>query len=187
MIVSLACLVALVGDSWQDTTRAIAKALGKVEQGEQLITDTQNRIAAARDANAGLGGGTFSFLVGPTDTGVYAVNSADDVSARFLTELGLTLSPATAGLPTSSIPGRAQLSYEEIGRTDADVVVATGSAAALGTLTAQPGFAALPAVTAGRYVALSPTEAQAIAFPSPLSLDWAVAQVVPRIAEAARR
>ncbi|WP_433507163.1 hypothetical protein ACQP04_12225 [Pseudonocardia halophobica] len=51
----------------------------------------------------------MSFLVGPTDTGVHAVNSADDVSARFLTELGLTLSPATAGLPTSSIPGRAQV------------------------------------------------------------------------------
>ncbi|WP_156067110.1 iron-siderophore ABC transporter substrate-binding protein [Pseudonocardia halophobica] len=174
-------------DSWQDTTRAIAAALGKVDEGEQLITDTQNRIAEARDGNAALGGRTFSFLVGPTDTGVYAVNSADDVSARFLTELGLTLSPATAGLPTSSIPGRAQLSYEEIGRTDADLVVATGSAAALGTLTAQPGFAALSAATAGRYVALSPTEAQAIAFPSPLSLDWAVARVVPRLAEAAGR
>lgn len=159
-------------DSWQDTTRAVARALGKVDEGEALIADTEARVAGAGGLT-----GTFSFLVSPSEAGVYAVNSPDDVSARFLGSLGLTLAPESAALPTGSIPGRAQISYEEIGRTNADLIVATGTPAALQTLQAQPGFAALT----GRFVPLSPTEAQSLAFPSPSSLDWAVENVVPRL------
>ncbi|WP_433507162.1 hypothetical protein ACQP04_12220 [Pseudonocardia halophobica] len=34
----------------RNATRAIATALGKVDEGEKLITDTQNRIVEARTA-----------------------------------------------------------------------------------------------------------------------------------------
>jgi iron complex transport system substrate-binding protein len=45
----------------------------------------------------------------------------------------------------------------------------------------------LPAVGRGAFVPLSPTQAQSIAFPSPLSLDWALNEIVPQLGDAARK
>lgn len=59
-------------------------------------------------------------------------------------------------------------------------MIATGQPAALDEFRAQPGVASLPAVQRGDYVPLAPTEAQSIAFPSPLSLAWTVDTIVPK-------
>ncbi|KIQ17622.1 hypothetical protein RU01_09700 [Rhodococcus sp. MEB064] len=83
-------------------------------------------------------------------------------------------------LPTSSIPGRAQITYEDLSNNDADLVIATGQPAALDEFRALPGISALAAVQRGDYVPLAPTDAQSIAFPSPSSLTWAVQNIVPR-------
>ncbi|RZT84453.1 iron complex transport system substrate-binding protein [Pseudonocardia sediminis] len=171
-------------DSWQDTTRSVATALGKQTEGDRLIADTEARIARAGTDNPQIRGKSVTFLVAPQAEAVYAVNSTTDVSARFLTGLGLTLNPALNGLPDSTIPGRTLLSYERIGSADADVVLVTGPASSIALIKGVEGYTALPAVREGRSVDLDPTAAQAIAFPSPISLQWAAEEVVPRIARA---
>ncbi|OZC51585.1 hypothetical protein CH286_05145 [Rhodococcus sp. WWJCD1] len=167
-------------ETWQDATRTIAAALGRSDDGERVIADTDSTISAAAEANPDLSGKTFTFFVGPTNGSVYVVNSTDDAGAQFLDSLGMRPTDYATGLPTSSIPGRAQITYENLADNDADLVIATGQPADLDAFRALPGIASLSAVARGDYVPLSPTEAQSIAFPSPLSLQWATGNIVPK-------
>ncbi|KAA9158720.1 iron-siderophore ABC transporter substrate-binding protein [Amycolatopsis acidicola] len=171
-------------DSWETSTRNIAKALGKSDQAEQIITKTNADIAAAKTAHPELAGKTYNFLVTPQASGVYAVNSTQDVSARFLDQLGMTLSSQVQSMPTSSIPGRTLVSWENVAQLDANVLFATGSPSSLKVATSNTGFNNLPVVERGAYLPLEPALAQAIAFPSSVSLEWALGQLVPKISEA---
>lgn len=167
-------------ETWQDATAKIAAALGRTADGERVIAETDSTISAVAQANPDLSGKTFTFFVGPTNGSVYVVNSTEDAGAQFLDSLGMRPTDYATGLPTSSIPGRAQITYEYLADNDADLVIATGQPADLDAFRALPGIASLSAVEGGAYVPLSPTEAQSIAFPSPLSLDWAARNIVPK-------
>ena len=171
-------------DSWQDTTRRVSTALGTQDRTEPLIDATQKAISDAAAAHAGLRDKSYTFIVGPSNSGFYAVNSTQDVSAQFLGALGMRINPAMAADPPSSIPGRTQLGWEHVADVNADVVLATGSPSGLRTLATEPGFATVPAVATGHYVPLDAEQAQAIAFPSPVSLQWAVGNVVPQVGRA---
>ncbi|MBY6349013.1 ABC transporter substrate-binding protein [Rhodococcoides corynebacterioides] len=165
-------------ETWQQATRTIAGALGRTADGERVIEETESTISAAAEANPAFAGRTFTFFVGPTEGGVYVVNSTDDAGAQFLDALGMRPTDHATALPTSSIPGRAQITYEDLSNNDADLVIATGQPAALDEFRALPGISALAAVQRGDYVPLAPTDAQSIAFPSPSSLTWAVQNIV---------
>ncbi|ODU05173.1 MAG: hypothetical protein ABS81_08365 [Pseudonocardia sp. SCN 72-86] len=171
-------------DTWQDTTTMIGKGLGVPDAAAKSVTDTEAAIRQAAAANPGFAGRTFSLLVTPRQDGVYTVNSTDDVSSALLSQLGLRLSPTVTGLPSSEIPGRSNISYEQIGLVSADVVFATGSPGSLKILDTTPGFTMLPVVAAGGYVPLEPALAQSIAFPSPISIRWSMENLPPKIAAA---
>ena len=173
-------------DSWQQALGNVAAALGLAEQGRKLTTDTEAQIAAQKVAHPEPSGKTFSYAVAPNTAGVYTVNSDQDVSAQLLAGLGMRLSPKVLTLPTSGIPGRAQLSLENLSVLDADVVVAAASQADLAAFAKSPVFESLGAVRRGAYVPFDYTTAVSIAFPSTLSLQWAMTQVVPKLSAAAK-
>lgn len=169
-------------DSWQDSTRAVGKALGASGKAEAAITHTDAAISAAKSAHPELAGKTFAFLVSPQPTGVYAVNSTTDVSAKLIAQLGMQLGAAVQKMPTSNIPGRTMISYENLGSVDADVIIATGPPKSLVTLQNNAVFKTLK----GKYVPLKATVSQAIAFPSSTSIEWALEQAVPLLSAAAK-
>lgn len=174
-------------DSWQQDFANVGTALGESARAKTVTAATEARIAKAKSANPGLAGKTFSYIVDPSASGAYTVNTTKDVSARLLGALGMSLSPADLRLPESSTPGRAQVSLENLGKLNADVVIAASDAPGLAALAANPVFKDMPAVKAGSYVPLDFNTASALAFPSPLSLDWAMSNVVPKLATAAAR
>ncbi|WP_037161591.1 ABC transporter substrate-binding protein [Rhodococcoides fascians] len=174
-------------ETWQSATATVASALGVPETGEQVIADTESRIADAAAQFPELNGKTFTFFVGPSEGAVYIVNSPDDAGASLLGQLGMTPTEFATAQPVSTIPGRAQISYDYLSETDADVIIATGLPGSVDELAAQPAVQSLPAVGRGAFVPLSPTQAQSIAFPSPLSLDWALNEIVPQLGDAARK
>ncbi|SIS18777.1 iron-siderophore ABC transporter substrate-binding protein [Williamsia sterculiae] len=174
-------------DSWQDSLTKVGTATGKSDQAEAAIAATDKRIADAAKANPDLAGKTFSFGVQPGKESLYVVNSTDDVTARLLVALGMRLNPTVTSLPTSSIPGRAQLSYENLQAMDADVVLVTGTGSTLANFSENPVAKSLNAVRRGAYIPLQPTPAQAMAFPSSESLDWVLDTVVPQLVTAAKR
>ena len=173
-------------DTWQQDLANVATALGRTTEATTVTADTEAQIAKQRTDHPELTGKTFSYIIAPTAAGAYTVNSDADVSAKLLDTLGMRLSPAVLGLPTSGLPGRAQLSMENLAVLDADVVVATGSPDALAELAKSPVFNGLSAVRRGAYVPLDFTSSTALAFPSPLSLRWALTEVLPKLSAAAK-
>ena len=174
-------------DSWQQDFANVAAALGAAAQAKTVTASVEATIAKDKTDHPELAGRTFSYIVAPSASGAYTVNSTKDVSAQLLAGLGMTLPAKVTALPTSSIPGRAQISLENLGLLDADVVLAAGSSAALDALAQNPVFQKLAAVHRGSYLPLDYTTATAIAFPSPISLDWALNQVLPKLSAAARK
>ena len=174
-------------ETWQDATQTIAAALGISSQGDDVVAQTESAIDDDAAAHPALDGKTYAFFVGPQPDSTYVVNSTDDAGAKFLDQLGLTLTPFATAQPVSNIPGRAQISNELLADTDADLILATSSNGALESVEQQPAFQSLGAVERGAYVPLAPTLAQTIAFPSPPSLDWALGQVVPLLDSAVQR
>lgn len=172
-------------DTWQVTTGRIGMALGRAEQATALVADVEGRIRSAKATNPSFQGKTFT--VGPVqpDGTISTINSETDASAIFMSQLGLTLSPKVTALPQAGIPGRALVSPERLDLLDADVLIlAFFSAQARTRLERQPLFRGLRAVQRGAYIPIEMTTALAMAFPSALSVPYALGQIVPKIARA---
>ncbi|SEP36103.1 ABC transporter substrate-binding protein [Amycolatopsis saalfeldensis] len=175
-------------DTWPVTTRRVGTALGRRIQAEKLIADVEAQVKAAKTANPGFSGRTFT--IGPVtgDGTITTISSAKDASALFFGELGLVLSPKVTSLPQTSIPGRSQVSPERLDLLDADVLVLTYTTPGSRAQTeAQPLFQQLAAVRRGSYLALDLTTAIALAFPSALSVPYGLSQCVPKLAAALAR
>ncbi|OLT11236.1 hypothetical protein BJF78_27400 [Pseudonocardia sp. CNS-139] len=176
-------------DRWQDTTTRVGQVLGHPDEAVQRVHDVEARIAAARAAHPALAGRTFTFGPVTPDGTIYTTNSTADLSAVFLQQLGLVLSPKATALPESRTRGKAVVSPELLDVLDADLLILTftSSDPALRTrVESDPLFRRLPAVQRGSYVALDLPSALAMAFPSVLSLEYALDQVVGRLADAVR-
>lgn len=171
-------------DTWQQGVRQVAKALGREEAGERLIADVEAKIAQAREDHPEFEGKTVSFFNYVGGDGLYVINEEADVSIKFLTELGFAgLTDRVAAMKGES--GRAKVSAERYRDIEADVILGTSTdPAALEELQGQSLFQRVPAVERGAFVDLGIGPATAMAFPSALSVPYAVEQLADRLAEA---
>ncbi|MBB4660787.1 iron-siderophore ABC transporter substrate-binding protein [Conexibacter arvalis] len=171
-------------DSWQQSTERIGRALGRAQEAADLIAETERQVADARRANPDFEGKEIAFF-NAVDRTAWAINRHEDFSIKFLADLGFVLSPQIARLRGTE--GRAQISAERYELLDADVVIGTSpSPAELRALAANPLFERLPAVRAGRYVELPLSPATSMAFPSALSVQYGLREIVPLLEQAAR-
>jgi iron complex transport system substrate-binding protein len=172
-------------DTWQQGVTQIGKALGRSEQAQQLISQVEGAIAGARTANPKFSGKTVSFF--NYVDGVHVINSDSDVSIKFLKELGFAgVTQAVAAMPSAGVGGRAPVSPENYKLLEADLILGTTSAARapFDALAKHATFSKVPAVARGAYVQLDIGPATAMAFPSALSLPYAVNTLVPQMAKA---
>ncbi|MBB4683086.1 ABC transporter substrate-binding protein [Amycolatopsis jiangsuensis] len=174
-------------DGWPEMTRRTGAALGKPDQAAALVKQVRDKIDGVGKAHPEFAGKTFTF--GPVSTNsVYTINSTADAAATFFSQLGLKLSPKAAVLPSSTTPGRAQISPERLDLLDADVlIISYDSPASRATFEANPLFESLPAVKRGAYVPLDQTIGIAMAFPSVLSIPYALDVVAPKLATALKK
>ena len=176
-------------DRWQDTTRRVGHVLGRDAQAEQTVRDVENRIAQARARHPQLDGRTFTFGPVTPDGSIYTTNTTADLSAGFLQQLGLRLSPRAQALAPSGTRGKALVSPEVLDAIDADVMVLTYTTqdpAVRKKVEGSPLFTRLPAVRRGSYVAVDLAAALGMAFPSALSLGYVLDHIVDTIAAAVR-
>ena len=142
---------------------------------------------SAKAAHPEFAGKTFTF--GPVygNGQIYTISGTSDPSAGFFGQLGMKLSPTVTTLPPTSTPNRALISPEQLQLLDADVVILSyDTPRTRATFEANPLFASLPAVKRGSYVGLDLGTAVALAFPSVLSIPYALDAVVPKLATAAK-
>jgi iron complex transport system substrate-binding protein len=171
-------------DTWQEDALLIARALGRERQGEAAVAAAEARLEQARADHPEFAGETVSFFNYAPPGGVYVIDDDADVSIRFLGELGFAgVSGAVRALKGSG--GRAQVSEERYDVLDAGVVMGTSpDPKALTELERNRLFADVPAVRRGGFVGLEIGPATAMAFPSVLSVPYAVERLVPRLADA---
>ncbi len=168
--------------SWQDQALQIARALGREEDGQALIDDVETAYAEAAAAHPEWEGLTATFSQGaPYDGSLYVY--PDGLNTDFLTDLGFEI---TAGLEDFSPDGyQAQISAENVGRMEADVVVfATESEEQFQELQDFGTIGNLEAVSGNRAVYTDEVLAGAIYFITPLSLEYVLDELTPMLEQA---
>ncbi len=171
------------GTSWQDSTRLIGEALGRSEQAERVVSDTEALVARAAAAHPQLQG--RSFLYGNLEPGKpVSLYTASDNRPRFLQSLGMTMAPmAEDGSGAFFV----EWSPERADELTADVFVTwvpdNATRAAIGT---DPLLSQIPAVRRGALVAdADNTLTLSVSAASPLSLPWALDRFLPQLVAAA--
>jgi iron complex transport system substrate-binding protein len=172
-------------DGWQESTRKIAEAVGRVGEADEAISDADEKVERVSVDHPELVGKTFNAVISPSPDEIYILCSEEDNMGRVMADFGLKLSDYAQSVECDG--GKAAISWENVPQLDADLLwVIPDNPEQLGVLTDNPLWNALPAVQRGAYFVVPKTEGVpfAIAFPSPLSLSWAVDQLAPQVAEA---
>ncbi len=167
-------------DTWQETTLRVGKALGREPQARQLVASTEKLVKEARAEHPALSGKTvtlFNYWKG----NAHAISDPADFSVRFLSQLGMKLSPAIE--KRRGKDGRLEVSEEQLRLLDADVVLGTttDTERSLKQFVGDDLFRRLPAVKRGAYATVPIGPATSIAFPSALSVRYAVDELVPML------
>ncbi|MGQ0773128.1 MAG: iron-siderophore ABC transporter substrate-binding protein [Pseudonocardiales bacterium] len=171
-------------DTWQQRTTHIGAALGRDEQAQQLVTDTQLLVTQAAMANPAFAGKTFSRFYA-YEGEIRAITGAD-ASVTLLEDLGFKVAPEVAALPQNDTPGRASVSLENLSVLDtADLMLVSYPSPADRTfIESSPLFPQLNAVKNGTYVVFEQSVALALGFPSALSIPYGLDRMVAAIADA---
>jgi iron complex transport system substrate-binding protein len=157
---------------WDEEIRITAEALGRAEQGEEVLATIDDQLAEAAEAHPEFAGKTFA---GVWDgDGSMSVYTGADPRIAILTELGLEVAPSVAELDTSDGGFYYELSYEQLDQLESDFLLTYSSteeeAAAILT---KPELQAIPAVAAGKVAQVyDPVTVSSVSPPTALSFDW---------------
>jgi iron complex transport system substrate-binding protein len=169
--------------SWQDETRLIGAALGRTGQADALVTRTEKLSSDAAAAHPEFAGKRIAVLQFG-DQGKFYVLHPTDPKTRFFTDLGFTVPAALA-----SVVGKESNKEVSIERLDLlaglDAVVwLSGTDAETrrlqAAMQADKLYQGLPSVRAGHDLFLV-DGSDALAWGSPLSLPYALRQIVPQL------
>jgi iron complex transport system substrate-binding protein len=168
---------------WDAQVEQIAAALGKPEEGRALVKRVKKGYERAAEEHPEFEGKTATFVQNGFYNGlIYAYQ--DGLATDFLTMLGFRINPKLT--PLVENPGeQVGISEERLDVLDADTIVfATEKPSDLTALRKVPTFAKLDAVADRRAVFTDGTLAGAIYFMTPLSLEYVLEELPPRLAKA---
>lgn len=177
------------GTSWQDSTELIGQALGREEQAEEVVADVEQQIADAAAEHPELEG--TSFVYGTLDPSaadeIFAYTEVDN-RPKFLESLGMVQSEAVE----EAAEGQEDEFYitwspERADELTSDIFVSWAEDESVReAIENDPLLSRVPAVADDALVLQSDQqEVLSVSAASPLSIPWALENVLPDIAEAA--
>ncbi len=167
------------GIPWQDQTQIVGDVLGRPEEAERIIQDTEDLIRAAADEHPELAGATT--VVASAADGIYVYSPQAAVS-RVLTGLGLVVPETLVDLIGEDFG--AELSLEQVDLIDLDTVLWLDAADDRPPFTVA-AYTDLPVHAEGREVRLATDGPLAGgSFISVLSLPVILEELVPMLAAA---
>jgi iron complex transport system substrate-binding protein len=171
---------------WRDVVTTVGEALGKSDEAETVLADIDEQIAAKAEEHPEFAGKTIAAV---WDTaGTFYVYKKDDPRVEFMFDLGFKNAPAVDELANGDSTFFYTLSYEQLDKLQADVVLSYSDtqAEADAFLTA-PQTSVIPAVAAGNVAQLVGTQyIAAVSPPTALSLTWGLDQLVDGLAAATK-
>jgi iron complex transport system substrate-binding protein len=164
------------GVPWREQLERTGEALGREDRAAELREQLEAAFEEARTSLPELEGATFTFASASTPE-LY-VYTADDLRARFFSDLGLEVTEEVESVTGDDF--YAQISREQADLLEADVLVVYADR---DTFEADPLFAELEVVQEGRVIYLDPADdlTNAVGFSSPLSLPYALDGFLPRL------
>ncbi|MFI7481815.1 iron-siderophore ABC transporter substrate-binding protein [Kocuria sp. M1R5S2] len=177
------------GTSWQDSTQLIGEALGREEQAGEVVADVEQQIQETAEQHPELEG--TSFVYGTIDPSaadpIFAYTGVDN-RPKFLESLGMVQSEAVQ----DAAEGKEDEFYvtwspEKADELTSDVFVSWAQDEGVReAIEKDPLLSRIPAVAQGDPVLQTDEqEVLSVSAASPLSIPWALENVVPDIAEAA--
>jgi iron complex transport system substrate-binding protein len=188
-LTEIAPTVAYQGEAWttpwEDVVTTVGKALGKEQEAEQLVTDTQQTVADAAAEHPELQGKTVAAV---WDTaGTFYVYEAADARVEFLTDLGLELAPSLDELSTDESTFYFTLSYEETSKLTSDILLSYASTQEeADAFAAQPYAQTMEQIRNGHHATLVGDEfIAAVSPPTVLSMTWGLDDYLNALSAAA--
>ncbi|MFE6306184.1 iron-siderophore ABC transporter substrate-binding protein [Nocardiopsis sp. NPDC057823] len=177
------------GTPWQDMIRFNSQAMGMAEEGEALVADLEEEIAAAAAEHPSLEGKSTMFLthVDTSDLSEVSFYTTHDTRALFFEDLGLSTpeSVATASAETEAF-SLTHSAEQADAFGDVDIIVTYGGDELVEALEGDPLLSQMPAVESGAIVALPGTDPLGTAAnPTPLAISWVLDDYLSLLSEAA--
>jgi iron complex transport system substrate-binding protein len=165
---------------WDEQVELVAAALGKPEEGRELVDGIREDYAAVAEEHPEFDGKTATFSQNGFYSGEIFVYP-EGLGTDFLEMLGFTINPKLTPLVERE-GEQVGISPERLGVIDADVIVfATEKPADVAALKKVPTFDTLKAVSENRAVYTDGTLAGALYFISPLSLPYVLERLTPML------
>ena len=168
--------------SWQDTTLTLGRILGREEEAQTLVADTEGLFEAARAEHPEFAG--QSAVMATVYEGYYFY-AAGDPRGRLLTSLGFTVPTELEQFVGAdgfggTVPG------ERVSLLDVDALVWLADGATEDTLRSDALYSSLGVVDEGREVLVREGEDvnDAVSFVTPLSIPLILEDLAPRLAGA---
>lgn len=168
-------------DHWQDMVELAGEFLGEPERAQAVLDDAEALLAETATELPGLEGKTFAMVNYVPGDAIHVVADPEDGSSVFFQSLGMALSPDLVAA-ADGVSGRAELSLEQVGLLDADLLVVFANGADPSDLV---GFDQLPAVTSGAVSDMDYDSVVGLNTPTPLSIPYSLDVVRPALEAAA--
>src|SRR5690606_17223595 len=138
---------------WRESVEVVGQAIGRPEQAQEAIAQTEAEFQAAREEHPQLEGTSFAWgWFSPTDTSTIGLYNVIDLRPQFLTELGMVNAPVVEEM-SGEENFSANLSAEQADTLDADVFIFyTDGGFTADTLLEDPLLSQIPAMASGAYV-----------------------------------
>ena len=171
---------------WQDATVTIGKALGREDDAQQIVEETEGHLADIAAEHPEFEGTTAAVGGMMPDGNDFAFYLEGDVRPQLLGELGFENAPFVGELKAEEGAFSAPLSREKAETIDADVLVLWhNSAEEREKLEKSKVFQEIDAVQNGRYVGYDDkVQSMAISTPNPLTIPWVAGDLADDLAEA---
>ncbi|MGO1879817.1 iron-siderophore ABC transporter substrate-binding protein [Microbacterium gubbeenense] len=174
---------------WRDSIRIDSEALGKADEGEQLVEDLDQQIADATADITSFEGRTAAFFyVNPTDLSTISIYATGDARTAFLGDLGFDF-PELARTTSDGGGFYADIAAENADQlADVDVFVMYGDEALVQALQDDPLWGTLDAVKNGSVVVTgSGDDFSGAVTPTALSIPWMLDDYVALLDDAAQK
>jgi iron complex transport system substrate-binding protein len=171
------------GIGWQDLTRTVGKSVGRAEQADKLVADTEAKVTAAKTAHPEFAGRTA--LMATIYEG-YWVYGPEDPRGRLLTDLGFKLPDGLADVTGKEFGANLSKERTDMLNTDVLIWLVEKYAPDKAKIQADPLYAKLKVKTEGRdiYLENEELEGAATSFITVLSLPYLLDKLVPQLATA---
>ncbi|PPK97709.1 iron complex transport system substrate-binding protein [Kineococcus xinjiangensis] len=171
--------------TWQEQATIVGRAVGKEEEAEALVEQTQDALTAAAEARPELAGKTFTYTYA-TD-GNLGVYLPGDSRVDLLVDMGLAVPPGVAKLAEGATTFYSEVSKERVHDVDSDILVGYADVLPLAQFAADPVYGTIPAVRNGAVVWMEDkTYITATSAPSVLNVPWFLDRYVAELSAAAQ-